>query len=191
MKRNVLSTLFIIIGISLIITSLGLRIYSKNKESRLIEEFNKEIKIENNNKKQCNNIKYVNNEGDKIAIMEIPSLTLKSIIVQGTNMNDLKYYLGHFEDTAMPGGNGNFCIAGHSSTVYNEILNNLYKVNVNDQIKIQTLTEKFTYVINEKFVVEPTKIDVLDQDNNIKEMTIVTCTDKGKKRLIVKAKLKE
>lgn len=191
MKRNVLSTLFIIIGISLILTSLGLRIYSKNKESRLIEEFNKEIKIENNNKKQCNNIKYVNNEGDKIAIMEIPSLTLKSIIVQGTNMNDLKYYLGHFEDTAMPGANGNFCIAGHSSTVYNEILNNLYKVNVNDQIKIQTLTEKFTYVINEKFVVEPTKIDVLEQDNNIKEMTIVTCTDKGKKRLIVKAKLKE
>ncbi|APH15015.1 sortase family protein [Clostridium sporogenes] len=202
MKRNIISSLFIIIGLVLMVSSLGIRMYSKNKEAQLIKEFNNDIVLENSKnddknhdknygKQKRKTIKYTNGDGDKIAIMEIPSISLRSIIVEGTNMDDLRYYLGHFKNTAMPGINGNFSIAGHSSTIYNEILNELYKVNIKDEIKIKTLTGEYDYIITKKFVVEPTEIGVLDQDENKKSMTIVTCTDKGKKRLIVKAEMKK
>ncbi|ENK0839961.1 class D sortase [Clostridium sporogenes] len=202
MKRNIISSLFIIIGLVLMASSIGIRMYSKNKEAQLIKEFNNDIALENRKnddqnhdknygKQKRKTIKYTNGDGDKIAIMEIPSISLQSIIVEGTNMDDLRYYLGHFKDTAMPGINGNFSIAGHSSTIYNEILNELYKVNVRDEIKIKTLTGEYDYIITKKFVVGPSEIGVLDQDENKKSMTIVTCTDKGKKRLIVKAEMKK
>ncbi|AVQ38738.1 class D sortase [Clostridium botulinum] len=202
MKRNIISSLFIIIGLVLMVSSLGIRMYSKNKEAQLIKEFNNDIALENSKnddknhdknygKQKRKTIKYTNGDGDKIAIMEIPSISLQSIIVEGTNMDDLRYYLGHFKDTTMPGINGNFSIAGHSSTIYNEILNELYKVNIKDEIKIKTLTGEYDYIITKKFVVEPSEIGVLDQDENKKSMTIVTCTDKGKKRLIVKAEMKK
>ena len=202
MKRNIISSLFIIIGLVLMVSSLGIRMYSKNKEAQLIKEFNNDIALENSKnddknhdknygKQKRKTIRYTNGDGDKIAIMEIPSISLQSIIVEGTNMDDLRYYLGHFKDTAMPGINGNFSIAGHSSTIYNEILNELYKVNIKDEIKIKTLTGEYDYIITKKFVVETSEIGVLDQDENKKSMTIVTCTDKGKKRLIVKAEMKK
>ncbi|MCW6062632.1 class D sortase [Clostridium sporogenes] len=203
MKRNIISSLFIIIGLVLMVSSLGIRMYSKNKEAQLIKEFNNDIALENSKNDDKNHdknygkqkrkiIKYTNGDGDKIAIMEIPSISLQSIIVEGTNMDDLRYYLGHFKNTAMPAGiSGNFSIAGHSSTIYNEILNELYKVNIKDEIKIKTLTGEYDYIITKKFVVEPSEVGVLDQDENKKSMTIVTCTDKGKKRLIVKAEMEK
>ncbi|NFM17057.1 class D sortase [Clostridium sporogenes] len=202
MKRNIISSLFIIIGLVLMVSSLGIRMYSKNKEAQLIKEFNNDIALENSKNDDKNHdknygkqkrkiIKYTNGDGDKIAIMEIPSISLQSIIVEGTNMDDLRYYLGHFKNTAMPGISGNFSIAGHSSTIYNEILNELYKVNIKDKIKIKTLTGEYDYIITKKFVVEPSEVGVLDQDENKKSMTIVTCTDKGKKRLIVKAEMEK
>ncbi|MEL5899118.1 class D sortase [Clostridium sporogenes] len=202
MKRNIISSLFIIIGLVLMVSSLGIRMYSKNKEAQLIKEFNNDIALENSKNDDKNHdknygkqkrkiIKYTNGDGDKIAIMEIPSISLQSIIVEGTNMDDLRYYLGHFKNTAMPGISGNFSIAGHSSTIYNEILNELYKVNIKDEIKIKTLTGEYDYIITKKFVVEPSEVGVLDQDENKKSMTIVTYTDKGKKRLIVKAEMEK
>ena len=90
----------------------------------------------------------------------------------------------------MPGENGNFCIAGHSSTVYNNVFNNLKNINLNDEIKITTSEGEFTYLVSEIFETEPTNVGVLNQNNDLKEMTIVTCTNGGKDRLIVKGNLK-
>ena len=58
-------------------------------------------------------------------------------------------------------------------------------------IGIKTLNNEFTYVVKDIFEVNPEDTFVLDQDNEIKELTIVTCTNKGKDRLIVKAEIVE
>ena len=97
----------------------------------------------------------------------------------------------HFENTAMPGEYGNFSLAGHSSYRYNEVFNELHKINLDDEIIIKTLNNEFTYVVKDIFEVNPEDTFVLDQDNEIKELTIVTCTNKGKDRLIVKAEIVE
>ena len=92
---------------------------------------------------------------------------------------------------AMPGEYGNFSLAGHSSYRYNEVFNELHKINLDDEIIIKTLNNEFTYVVKDIFEVNPEDTFVLDQDNEIKELTIVTCTNKGKDRLIVKAEIVE
>ncbi|EDS78597.1 sortase [Clostridium botulinum C str. Eklund] len=200
MKKNIIPVLLIVIGLCLVCTGVGLKIYSKNKEANLIEKFNEEIQLEKQNnklqkeRKGDSNNKNTNKNrsidyGNEIALIDIPSIDLQSVIVEGMKKEQLRYYLCHFEDTAMPGENGNFSIAGHSSFIYNEILNNLYKVNVGDVIKLTTKKGEFNYFITKKFIVEPNEIEVLEQNENKKTMTIVTCSNRGKKRLIVTAEI--
>ncbi|WP_142415556.1 class D sortase [Hathewaya massiliensis] len=198
MKKNIISILLIILGITLILASLSIKVYSKNKESQLIDNFNSRLNAEKNERELIEH-KHGEDEsnkkevkiGDEISTIEIPSINLKSVIVEGIGKDQLRYALGHFKDTAMPGEYGNFSVAGHSSSIYKEILNNLYKVEIGDEIILKTLKGKFEYKITDKFVVEPTEINVLEQDKNKKNITIVTCTDGGEKRLIIKGEYKE
>ncbi|KEI02277.1 class D sortase [Clostridium botulinum] len=202
MKKKIIPVLLIVIGLILIFTGIGLKIYSKNRETKLIKKFNEEIQLQkqnnklnnNENKKDDNkkeNKKQNVNIGKELALIEIPSIDLQSVIVEGMEKEQLRYYLCHFESTAMPGENGNFSIAGHSSFIYNEILNHLYEVNIGDVIKLKTKKGEFNYVINNKFIVEPNEVEVLDQNKDKKTMTIVTCSNRGKKRLIVTAQMNE
>ena len=129
--------------------------------------------------------------GDEIAIINIPSIKLNTVVVESIEKQYLNHYVCHFENTAMPGEYGNFSLAGHSSYRYNEVFNELHKINLDDEIIIKTLNNEFTYVVKDIFEVNPEDTFVLDQDNEIKELTIVTCTNKGKDRLIVKAEIVE
>ena len=90
----------------------------------------------------------------------------------------------------MPGEDGNFALAGHSSTYYyNQVFNELHKVKIGDEIIIKTINDEFTYTITETIVVESDEIEVLDQDMTKKEITLVTCTNGGKQRFIVKGEV--
>ena len=71
------------------------------------------------------------------------------------------------------------------------LLGVVVSVSIDDEIIIKTLNNEFTYVVKDIFEVNPEDTFVLDQDNEIKELTIVTCTNKGKDRLIVKAEIVE
>ena len=58
-----------------------------------------------------------------------------------------------------------------------------------DKIVIKTINNQFTYIITETMEVQPSDTYVLDQDMSKKEITIVTCTNSGKQRFIVKGEL--
>ena len=172
------------LGLVLVLGSVSLNIYTKYKQEQAKNNFTQQIKED---KKEENEKVEL---GDGIALIDIPSVDISSIIVSGVGKEQIRHYIGHFENTAMPGENGNFCIAGHSSTVYNNVFNNLKNINLNDEIKITTSEGEFTYLVSEIFETEPTNVGVLNQNNDLKEMTIVTCTNGGKDRLIVKGNLK-
>lgn len=141
-------------------------------------------------KDQLNIDAYKNiNIGDKIGIVEIPEISVKHVIVEGTENEQIKKHIGHFENTAMPGENGNFVIVGHNTNLYNEIFKDLNEIKIGQEIIIQSLSGIFKYKIVEKKVIEPTDFTVLNQDVTNKEMTIITCTEGGEKRLSVKAEL--
>lgn len=123
-----------------------------------------------------------------IGIVEIPKLDVKAGILPGTDDYTLGYAIGHFEESAMPGENGNFALAGHSNYIGAEYFKNLYKLKAGDKIKIITKKHEYTYSVTEVFEVDPADVSVLEPTKD-KTITLVTCTPGAKKRVIVKGKI--
>ena len=179
---NKISKILITMGLLIIIGSLMLTTHFKKVENSALSSF--EEKIENQE------VITEVNPGDEIGIIEIESINLRNVIVQSTDNKYLRYHVCHFENSAMPGEYGNFALAGHSSTYYqNQVFNGLHKVEVGDMIKVTTIDNEFTYKITETLVVESDEVEVLDQDMTKKEITLVTCTNGGKQRFIVKGEI--
>lgn len=107
-------------------------------------------------------------------------------IVKGGNIA-----AGHFEGTGSV-GSGNYCIAGHNSTIYAEVFNTLSDVKINDTIYLTDNDEKrtrLTYIVSEIKIVEPEDTWILHDYGDIR-ITIVTCTDDGSQRQVIIGKLK-
>lgn len=174
-----------LLGLILILGPISLNLHTKYKEKVAINNLKEKIEVKDDSDEK-KEVKI----GDEIALIEIKSVDISSVIVSGTGKDQIRYYVGHFENTPMPGENGNFAIAGHSSTIYNNVFNNMKNIKEKDEIVITTVDGKFTYEVSEIFETAPDNMSVLDQDNEKKEMTIVTCTKDGEERLIIKANLK-
>ena len=176
--KNKISKILITMGLLIIIGSLILITYSKYMENKALSSFEEKIERQ----EVITDV----NPGDEIGIIEIKSVNLKNVIVESTDKKYLNHHVCHFENSAMPGEDGNFALAGHSSTYYyNQVFNELHKVKIGDEIIIKTINDEFTYTITETIVVESDEIEVLDQDMTKKEITLVTCTNGGKQRFIV------
>ncbi|WP_296648416.1 class D sortase [Romboutsia sp. 13368] len=185
--KSKISKILIIMGLLICVGSLSIKGYSKYLENKSTKSFEEKIDKNPNEPKEddFSNVK----AGDEIAIINIPAIKLNTVVIESIEKEYLNHYVCHFENTAMPGQYGNFSLAGHSSYRYNEVFNELHKISLGDEIIIKTLNNEFTYIVNDILEVNPEDTYVLDQDNEIKELTIVTCTNKGKDRLIVKAKI--
>lgn len=190
MKKYV-SNILIILGVLLILVALGGKYINrsevKKSEENLANKLNQLESNEENKEDVYKDIKV----GDEIGKITIPSLNIEGIIVEGTDDEVIKHNIGRFQETSMPGEEGNFAIAGHSSTIYNNVFNNMDKINAGDEIVINALNGKFKYIVSESFVVKPEDTTVLNSFVGRKEITIVTCTNGGKDRLIVKGNLME
>ena len=117
---------------------------------------------------------------------EIPSLNIKVPVLEGTYSKSLQVSAGHFEGTGLP-GHGNYCIAGHNSTIYAEIFNALDRIQIGDEMYLIDNDEKrtrYTYIVAEYHVVAPQSVEVLD-DYGDDRLTIISCTDDGKQRQVV------
>ena len=180
--KNKISKILITMGLLIIIGSLILITYSKYMENKALSSFEEKIERQE--------VITEVNPGDEIGIIEIKSVNLKNVIVESTDKKYLNHHVCHFENSAMPGEDGNFALAGHSSTYYyNQVFNELHKVKIGDEIIIKRINDEFTYTITETIVVESDEIEVLDQDMTKKEITLVTCTNGGKQRFIVKGEV--
>lgn len=193
--RKIIGIALIVVGCSTVGIRVGGKILFERESKKEVYEF-----LENDIAK--NNVLEVSNEnigakevyedtykGDKIGVIEIPSLGIEHIIVEGTEQEQIKKNVGHFENTSMPGEYGNFSLAGHRNNLYNEVFKGLADVEIGTEIIIKALNGEFRYKIYKKEVIEPENFDVLNQDLSRKEMTMITCTKDSKKRVCVKAKL--
>lgn len=104
-------------------------------------------------------------------------------ISEGTSRRDVLDVLGlgHYEGTAMPGGLGNFAVAGHRVT-YGKPLNRIEELVVGDPLVVQTEDTWYVYTVTETLVVGPRQVDVvaavpglLDTFPTEAMMTLTTC----------------
>lgn len=125
-----------------------------------------------------------------INVLEIPSCCIKVPVIEGVDDNALLQGVGHFDSTPYFGEDGNTCYAGHSSTIYNCVFNTLSDIKLYDEVVgYDSEGNKFVYNVINKFIVNPEEVGVLSQTKNVKELTLVTCTDDGTKRFIVKCRM--
>ena len=125
-----------------------------------------------------------------IGLLRIPKISLEEAIREGSTDSVLSSALGHMEGTALPGEEGNCCIAGHRNYTFGKYFNRLNEIEIGDYIEIETYDSNLIYEVNDIFVVEPTQVSVLDEikGNNL---TLITCTPLfvGSHRLIIRARL--
>jgi len=126
-------------------------------------------------------------EGSLLGRIEIGTLGLSAMILEGTGAGILRQAVGHISGTALPGQQGNVAIAGHRDTFFRG-LRNIHK---DDEIILTTLIGTYRYHVNFTQVVEPEDIWVLDR-SDASMLTLVTCypfffVGPAPKRFIVRA----
>lgn len=127
---------------------------------------------------------------DALALIEIPSINIAKIIVEGITPKDLRRGPGHFPKTPMPGEIGNSAIAGHR-TSYDAPFGNLNTIAPDDIIYVTTTKGKFAYTVKDVSVVEPSKTSVLANTPQVATLTLITCHPRfsTSQRLVVRAEL--
>lgn len=134
---------------------------------------------------------YLRNLLKENIVFEIPNLDIKVPVLEGTDNKTLAVSAGHFPDTGSL-GKGNYCIAGHNSTIYAEIFNELDHIQIGDEMyltDIDSQRTRYTYIVTDYNIVEPDAVEVL-RDYGDNRITVISCTDDGKCRQVVTGMLK-
>jgi sortase A len=105
-----------------------------------------------------------------LAILRIPKLKLEVAVLPGTDDFVLNRAVGHIEETALPGADGNSGIAGHRDGFFR----GLKDIARGDAIELETLRERQTYRVERIWVVDPEDVSVLDATPT-RSLTLVTC----------------
>ncbi len=123
-------------------------------------------------------------------IFEVPELDIKVPVLEGTDSKALQVAAGHFEGKGSP-GKGNYCIAGHNSTIYAEVFNELDNIGVGDVMYVYDIDSgrtKYTYVVTDYSIVSPDETSVLSESSE-PIITVISCTDDGAFRQVVRGRL--
>ena len=188
--RRIFGVTLILIGIGIIGSVAYKKIVPSHKQNELLQVFENQLsEAKNEEDSESVSLEAINGY-TPIAIMEIPSIKLKQPVVDGTGEDVIKYFLGRFPELAMPGEVGNFAVAGHRVSDFTDAFINLYKVKVGDEVIVTTKDGRFTYQVDNSFIVDPDQVEVLD-DADYEKITLITCTIGSKRRVIVTGKLIE
>ena len=104
--------------------------------------------------------------GATVAVMVVPRFgrTWRRVVRQGvdeaTILNSATAGVGHYPGTAMPGGIGNFAIAGHD-TGYGDAFRRVGDLRVGDLIYLQTPAGWYTYRFRNLQWVQPEHVEVI------------------------------
>lgn len=124
--------------------------------------------------------------GTGFALMYIPRLAdhvWGLPVTQGTGKDVLSHGAGHYEDTAMPGGVGNFAVAAHRSS-HSEPFANFPDLQAGDKVYVRTKNVWYVYTLthddpnltpSDVWVIEPVP-GFPDSTPKKQLLTMTTCT---------------
>ncbi|QIL46128.1 class A sortase [Vagococcus coleopterorum] len=88
-------------------------------------------------------------------------------------------------------GEGNYALASHHMLEADLLFGPLTKVELGQVIYLTDLEYIYEYEIDYKEYVEPTRVDLIEDQPDKTQLTLVTCDETGNQRLIVQATFKE
>jgi sortase A len=105
-----------------------------------------------------------------LAVLAIPKLRLEVPVFDGTDDTTLNQGAGRIIGTARPGEPGNIGIAAHRDGFFRS----LKDVQLGDQVKLATLEQSVSYVVDAIEIVSPNDVAVLRPGTH-PSLTLVTC----------------
>lgn len=130
--------------------------------------------------------------GDALTRLEIPSLGVDVIVVEGTTPAALKAGAGHYPDTPLPGEPGNIAVAGHRTT-YGKPFSRMDELAPGDKVVLTTPLARHVYEVTAR----PYVVDDLDWapieafPKRGSWLTLTSCHPEGSaaQRIVVRARL--
>ena len=195
MKQKIYQIIFIILSIIavvlliFIIKKYGGRQVNEAKNKETLEVFSQINSDENTEKTKIQMDGY-----DVIGTVKIPKINIEYPIVsiETSNPEETKKPM-KFAIVRYWGGNvndfGNLSIAGHNN-YDGTMFGKTKKLEIGDAVELTDLTKQtIKYQIYQKFTTNPNDVSVLQtEDKSVREVTLITCTNGNKERLILKAK---
>lgn len=122
-----------------------------------------------------------------VATVNIPSLNINYPVLSETSDDLLKIAPCKFWGPN-PNEVGNFCIVGHNYR-NNKFFSKVPNLPIGENINLTDISGRtLTYKIYDKYTVDPTDVRCTSQlTNGKKEVTLITCTNDSKQRVILKA----
>lgn len=128
------------------------------------------------------------NEYNAEAVLSYPKLGIRYPILSEESDTLLKVSLCKYWGPS-PNSVGNYCIVGHNYKS-GKMFGKLSMAETGDQVILSDLSgRKVTYSIYNKYKVDPTDVSCTSQlTNGKRELTLITCTNYGQERLVLKAR---
>lgn len=152
------------------------------------QDENSQIQLTSENK-QTNQYTASNGQTYTIdATLNISALGINYPVLSETSVELLKVSLNKFWGPS-PNDVGNYCIVGHNYT-NKKMFGKLADIQNGDIVELTDNSGKtIEYAVYNKYVVNPDDLLCTSQrTNGQREITLITCTNQGKQRLIVKAR---
>ena len=106
--------------------------------------------------------------------LEIPIISLKANISEGTTKEVMDTYIGHFEES--PRDSGNVCLAAHNRGYENNYFANLKKLKKGDEIIYRYKNVEKRYIVQKHEIIKDT--DWTNLENTEENMlTLITCVE--------------
>ena len=135
---------------------------------------------------------YTSSDGTNYSIdsrIRIPSICIEYPVLSETSDRLLEISVNKYWGPNGANEIGNYCIVGHNYR-NGKMFGRLHELVNGDTVELEDLMgRKITYKVYNKYVVKPTDTRCTSQKTNgKKELTLITCTNYGKERLIVKCR---
>ncbi len=177
----------LIVVIAMIVIRYGGNYLNEKEVSSSLETIEEELNKEET--QQSESLPEVEFKGYKIeGIIEIPKINIKYPIIDHTNEETMKVSITKFWG---PQANeiGNYTVAGHNNKAGTMFGKTKY-LQIGDKIKLTNLKNKtIEYEIFKIYSIDPDDVSCVESvENGTREITLITCTNGHKNRLVTKAR---
>jgi sortase A len=130
-------------------------------------------------------------EGTPVAVLEIPRLGVREVVVEGTSSAQLKKGPGHLRTSPLPGQRGNAVLAGRR-LAYSGPFRHLDRLRRGAMIRVLTGQGRSVYVVTGSRVVSPHHADPIGPTSDSR-LTLVTSDPVllANRRLVITASLRD
>ena len=198
-KKKIIINIFLVCTIVIVIIWLGIE---ENKDKKIEEDkqqtnnnytAEKQEIVMDNVKEEEKEIKQYPKEKieEQYQGYDVCAILLQTYILKNYSMQALNVAVTKFWGVE-PNQIGNFCVAGHNFPNRN-MFYKLKKLKVGDKLFLSdNNVGKIEYEIYDIYKVLPNDVNCLNEETGGKrEITLITCTNDSKQRIIVKAREKE